>query len=245
MLNKVGMEDVKIGINSNYEAPGAYIPSEKVIVINPELAVSDIPSRTAEENMEDVLMHEILHAYTAGIMSRLDQNDPTLTKRERFFAVQIKNLFRDTVERVLDDDTHGDELKLVRQKVGDGNSDGILTPFEKSHYYGLTNEYEFISMLMTDKTFQQFMNTLPALKDPNNESVITKFKKLLVKLFATLAESLGMQIESETVLSEGVNNIFNLIATKDFATESEKSQLTLFSPAVNNIEDYNLDNQCK
>lgn len=245
MLNKVGMEDVKIAINNKYDAPGAYIPSEKIIVINPQLAVSDIPSRTAEENMEDVLMHEILHAYTAGIMSRLDQNDPTLTKRERFFAVQIKNLFRDTVERVLDDDTHGDELKLVRQKVGDSNSDGVLTPFEKSHYYGLTNEYEFISMLMTDKTFQQFMNTLPALRDENSESVITKFKKLLVKLFATLAESLGIQIESETVLSEGVNNIFNLIATKDFTTESEKTQLTLFSPAVNNMEDYNLDNQCK
>jgi hypothetical protein len=179
-------------------------------------------------------------------MSRLRENDPTLTQRERYFAVQIKNLFRDTVERVLDNYEHGDGLRFVQYKVGEGMFNGeAITPEQKSLYYGLTNEYEFISMLMTDKGFQQFMNSLPALRDENNETVVTKFKKLLVKLFTTLAESLGMKVESDTVLSEGVNNIFNLLSTTDFATESEKTQLSLFSPAVNNIEDYNLDNQCK
>lgn len=246
MLNKVGMADVKISISNRFDSPGIYNASEKLIIINPELAIDDFPTRTPEQNIEDVIMHEVMHAYTAGIMSRLRENDPTLTQRERYFAVQIKNLFRDTVERVLDNDEHGDGLRFVQYKVGEGMFNGeAITPEQKSLYYGLTNEYEFISMLMTDKGFQQFMNSLPALRDENNETVVTKCKKLLVKLFTTLAESLGMKVESDTVLTEGVNNIFNLLSTTDFATESEKTQLSLFSPAVNNIEDYNLDNQCK
>jgi hypothetical protein len=117
-----------------------------------------------------------------------------------------------------------------------------LTPSDKSMYYGLTSVDEFASMIMTDKTFQKFMNTV-MVDEKTGLSAMERFKAMLLKLFRTLAEALNINIMSGSALEQGVNDVFNLITSKSIDGKAGPTELQSIS--TNTLENYSLENQCK
>lgn len=244
VLGKTGYNNLKIVFSTAIDVPGEYNNVTKQITINPDLALTDMPGRSGAENLETVLMHEIVHGYTADLLIRLSKNDPSLDGRERVFAVAVRNLFNQTQSKLLQSPEHGDNLRRVIA-VSNAGTEG-LNPTDKQMYYGLTNMYEFVSMLLTEPTFQQFMNNV----DANTEgmSVLERFKALLVRLFNTLAESLGMNIKGNSVLEQGVNNMFNLITSTSYQArpEGNSDSNPMFSAATDKyLEPFTLENHCK
>lgn len=241
IFSKVGYPDVTVVVNTAVPDPGQYDMTEKVIIINPNVAITDHPDKTRSENLENVIMHEVLHAYTADILAKMKTGSKDLSDRQRMYGTSLKVLFNKVVEKFESDPAHAERLKAVREKLTNG--EGFLTPSDKSEYYGLTSVDEFVSMLFTDAGFQRLMNQ--TVVDERNElTALESFKRLLMKLFRTLAESLGFKIMGDSALEQGINDAFNLITASSVEGGSVE-QGKLFSAPTRLLENYSLDTQCK
>lgn len=170
-------------------------------------------------------MHEILHHVTSDL---LNANPLALSAEQRKWAISLKNLFKATQEKFLNDPRHSEKLKAaIAETKKEG---GFLSQADKSMYYGLTNVDDFVSMLMTDQTFRELMNNTTY---EGNKSMLDRFMEILSKIL----QALGVQVKDESVLKEGVTNIVGLIESrptglidnaapfKSIATESAKSKL--------------------
>lgn len=210
------LNKVSIVVDTNLGYPGVY--NSNLIRINPSLAKIDNSALSAKDNLETVIMHEIMHAYTADIIKKFEDNPSSLTPKVREFADKINKMYIKTRNELMRDPKHSAKLSSVIGAVSANNDNIVLDQSDKSNYYGLTNLNEFVSMIMTDRGFQQFMNTV--MHDiPNNQSVFEKFKALLKELISALASSIGIAVQPDSVLNSGVSSVVGIIKereTQDF-----------------------------
>ena len=220
-----GVGNLKIILDDKLENPGEYL--DGVIRINPELAIGDDVATVddAFNQLTEVIMHELLHHVTTDLLSA---NPLALSAEQRKWAVALKNLFKATQEKFLNDPKHSEALKAAIAETK--KKDGFLSQADKSMYYGLTNVDDFVSMLMTDKTFRDLMNNTTY---EGNKSMLDKFIEILGKIL----QALGVQVKDNSVLKEGITNIVGLIESRptgssesgapfrSIATESAKTKL--------------------
>jgi predicted NAD-dependent protein-ADP-ribosyltransferase YbiA (DUF1768 family) len=216
------IKDANVIIDNTMAHPGTYAPG--VIRINTDLAKKDNPKQTAKANLETVIMHEVMHAATADILKRFRENKSSLNKRQIIFATGLTNMFKDLQEKMIDSDVHGPKLTEVIDKLFGNNQDVDLSPKEKSMYYGLTNLDEFVSMIMTDRTFQQFMNET-MYNENTNTSILDRFKEMLRDLLASLAKMVGVSIDKKSALYNGVDTITKLISEPDIQDHSDNESI--------------------
>jgi hypothetical protein len=216
------IKDANVIIDNEMAHPGTYAPG--IIRINAELAKKDNPKQTAKANLETVIMHEVMHAATADILKRFRENKASLNKRQIIFATGLTNMFKDLQERMIDSEEHGPKLTEVIDKLFGSNQDVDLSPKEKSMYYGLTNVDEFVSMIMTDRTFQQFMNQT-MYNENTNTSILERFKEMLRNLVASLADIIGVKIDNKSALYNGVDTIVKLITEPDIQDHSDEETI--------------------
>jgi len=227
-----------IELTDNLDHPGVYING--VIKINPKLARKDNPKRSEKENIETVIMHELMHKLTQDLLKRYKKDKVTLNRNQLIFIKNIENMFNDVRDKVLSDPKEGPILAEIIKKMNDPNVS--LTSYEKSMYYGLTNIDEFVSMMMTDRTFQMNMNN--TLYDVSkNQSVFERFKELLANLFSALAKTLGIEINNSSILKNTVDNVVRVITepnmqdhTDDNDTSGDANEPSL-KPPVEPISD--------
>lgn len=245
LANSGATKDVIVLIDNSLQDPGIYNPG--VIRINTNLAKSDNPKLSVQENIENVIMHEVMHSYTSDIISKFKKDPKSLNSKQALFAKALTNMFVDLQKKMLQSKEHGVALANVISKMS-GDEGVALSPKEKSLYYGLLNVDEFISMIMTDREFQQFMNKT-LYKDSENQSILDRFKELLSKLFEALAESLGIKIENKSVLKNGIDNIVGMISesneqefTSDDDTngDSDEGSFDINSIDVKDLKEYDL-----
>ena len=243
VFRKAGFPDINVSFSEAINNPGEYNSINGSIIINPALAISDNTRLNRQQNLESTIIHEALHAYISDILSKISSNDKSLTEAQRVFGTALKQLYKTTVEKVMDDPQHSDRLVATNNMI---KEKGYISTEDKSMYYGLTSVDEFASMLFTNPTFQQFMNTT-IVQETGKLSVIDRFKALLAKLLKSLAKSLNIVTEG-SALEQGVNDLFNLISVsqeKAGGETSAKNQLSLFSMSTRQMENYTLENQCK
>jgi hypothetical protein len=238
-----GVGGLKIIVDKTITDPGEYLNG--VIRINPDLAIADGTNslKEATDQLHELVMHELLHHITSDL---LNANALTLSIEQRKWVVALKTLFNTTQERFLKDPKHSAALKAAIAETKKEN--GFLSKSDKSMYYGLTNVDDFVSMLMTDKTFRDLMNETTY---EGNKSILDRFIELLGKIL----EALGVQVKDNSVLKEGVTNIVGLIQSRgEGSTETgtpARSILTQ-SAKVKNIkenfesliETLNIKSQC-
>jgi hypothetical protein len=248
ILGQAGnIKDANVIIDNTMAHPGTYAPG--VIRINADLAKKDNPKQNAKDNLETVIMHEVMHAATADILKRFRENKASLNKRQIIFATGLTNMFNDLQEKMIDSDVHGPKLTEVIDKLFGSNQDVDLSPKEKSMYYGLTNIDEFVSMLMTDRTFQQFMNET-MYNEESNTSIFDRFKEMLRDLITSLAKMVGVNIDKKSALYNGVDTITKLISEPDIQDHSDNESINgdpnegpldmndINNPQDNNPQDY-------
>jgi hypothetical protein len=240
LLSRTAIPDINVVSTDMIQDPGVY--RNGTIMINPEVAMVDNPNRSADENIQDVIMHEALHGYTASLLKRSETNKTSLNPRELVYTAALKQLFRDAHDSILNHEHFGDGLRSVLEKIKE--PDATLTPEEKSLYYGLTNVHEFASMLFTDRGFQQLMNDTAA-KNQKNLSVLERFRDILLTLFTTLSKSLGVDIKGNSVLEQGVNDMLNLLGSREPGPiHIETAEEHRMDMPTDIHEPFKLDNQC-
>jgi len=243
--NTGGIGGLKIVLDKRIENPGEYDSNTKTIRINPDLSI-DEPNdeQDAKKQLHEVIMHELLHHITTSL---LNTNPALLTSEQRKWVVALKTLFKSTQEKILKDDRHSKSLQEAIDAVSDEN--GFLSASDKSMYYGLTSVDEFVSMLITDEGFREFMNNTTYEGD---KSIFDKFIEILSKIL----KALGIQVNDESVLKEGLTNIIGLIESraenrnaedgaplKSITTESNKTKL-IKENFESIIETLNIKTQC-
>jgi ribA/ribD-fused uncharacterized protein len=193
----------KVTVDYKAENPGMYDLNSKQITINPTLAIKDYTEiKDKTQALHDVVIHEIMHHLTADL---LNADPDTLSVAQKKYVLAIKNLFNDTQKKILNDEEHKEALKnAIEQTNKEG---GFLSQADKSKYYGLTNVHDFVSMMMSDKGFRNFMNQT---KYSGNKSIIDRF----IDILATLLDLFKGQIKEDSVLHEGLSNIIGLLGTR-------------------------------
>ena len=212
LLAKSNIKPVTIVLSDKASDPGLYSPTNNTITINPRLAIgtTDVLEKGAER-LQEVVLHELLHHVTVDMLKA----DPaTLTIEQRKWVVSIKNMFGDVQKKMLADPKHAEALQKAIDQTN--LEDGYLLESDKSLYYGLTNVFDFVSMLMTDKGFQEFMNNTPYTGDKN---IFERFLEIL----SNLLKELGIAVKDNSVLKEGVGSIVGLIQSTTEAAPVQKS----------------------
>lgn len=224
-ISKTGaIQPVTFKIDNNQKDMGVYDSSTRTITINPRLAAADAVDRLDIRNkIHEVIMHELVHHVTVDLLTA---DQAKLSPEQRKWVKAINNLYDQVQQKVLDDPNHADNLLMALSTV---NGEGFLSATDKSLYYGLTSVYDFVTMMMTDKGFQQFMNNI---EFTGEKTILQRFMDLVVSLI----KSLGIQVKDNSVLNEGLKNIIGLLESRGPASETSTVQK---SPAIQEVnKDY-------
>ena len=210
------MTPVIFKIDTTIADPGHYNPGTKTISINPRLAIGgEFTNLTdARASIHEVILHELVHHVTVDMLKAKPED---LNVEQRKFVLAFNNLFRSLQEKFLQDPQHSEKLMNAIDQTRKEN--GFLSAADKSLYYGLTNVYDFASMLISDKNFQEFMNNT---EYAGPKSVLDRFIELLNNLF----KALGFNVKDESALKEGLSNIVGMIKTQPEGGEVFKSVAT-------------------
>lgn len=215
-ISKTGtVEPVTFKVDMSQPDPGTYNRATRTITINPKAAIANaVDTDDMQAKIHEVIMHELVHHVTVDLLMA-DQT--TLSPEQRKWVKGINNLFDQVQTKMLEDPQHSSALLMAMANM---SSDGFMSAKDKSLYYGLTSVYDFVTMMMTDKGFQNFMNTVPVQGD---KTILDRFMDLLVSLI----KSLGIQVKDNSALDEGLRNIIGLMGArtennvqKSIATES-------------------------
>lgn len=238
-----GVGDLKFVIDYNLMDPGQYDSFNKVITINPNLLKESGDVVQIQNAIHDVIIHELLHYLTVDVI-KTDKSK--LSAEQKKWVMSLENLFKSTQEKILNDPKHSAKLNEAIEQVN--KEGGFLSASDKSMYYGLTNIYDFISMLMSDVEFQNFMNETQHSKE---KSIVDRF----IEVITELIKALGINVKDQSVLKEGIINIVNLINERNnvslSSTENQRSIITsnrneLIKNNISNIvKNLNLKSNCK
>ena len=210
ILKKAGIPEINVITDNTAKDPGSF--SNNTIRINPDLAIKDNPEISGAENIQNTVMHEVIHGFTANILEKFAKDPKSLSPEQRTFAVATRNLYNTARAAMEAHPEHGPELAKVDAAVKEDAA--TLSPADKSKYYGLTNVHEFASMLFTDHGFQKLMNDTQVDKS-KTLSILDRFKEIMTNLWSKLSESTGIKIKSGSVLEHGINDIMSMVSAKE------------------------------
>jgi hypothetical protein len=196
-----GIGNLKIIVDETMTDPGSYNRYEQTIRINPKLAFeSDTDNINA---LYDVIIHELFHHVTANI---IEMDKSKLTPDQRKWVISLENLFKSTQEKILNDPAHSDNLKNAIAQVN--KEGGFLSAKDKSFYYGLTNIHDFVSMLMSDENFRDFMNNTSY---SGEKTLMERF----IDIFVNILKALGISVKEDSVLKEGIKNVIGIVESRN------------------------------
>ena len=199
-----------IAIDEQMKHPGSYDMATKTIKINPKeiIAGKILDVKETAQAIHEVVMHELIHHLTSDLLNAAPEN---LTKEQAKFVNNLKELFTNVQSRLLDDPTHREPMLRALERL---SSDEMLSTSDKSMYYGLSSVHDFVSMLLTDSTFQDFMNNMAY---EGEKSVFTKLLDIFVNF---ILEQMGI-VKKDSVLEEGLRNTIGLINSRGEAIQAK------------------------
>lgn len=173
---------------------GIYVPETHKIIIGKKI--------TSDANvLADTLAHELVHALT---YKHIDKYIATTESGEVVVTgdapghisnlARLYNGIRNTVDQT--------ELERVVKQARDS---GVLNPADRGQYYGLTTIHEFMTMALTNKAFQDYLNKIPY--KGTGQSFLDKFKEFVFDVL----KSLGVKFDPDFTAAHAISNIFEVI----------------------------------
>ena len=179
---------------------------------------------------EKVLLHESIHAYTSSLLTT---NEKNLTKAQRRAVKSIKVLRQVAKNNLSEKDKiafkkFNTKFKAWKKadELGDTETRDNLTfrTAEFNKFYGLINDKEFVTMAMTEPEFQRILNNIQFSGD---RSMFMRFQEIIAELIKGMQEALGIEVVSGSVLEQAVNDITDLISTRDSMLDGTTTDFNL------------------
>lgn len=164
---------------------------------------------SGKENIEQAFLHELLHKLTADKIT--DGTDSGV-----YYRARIEDLIKEAEKHLSKEEK--DILKESRN-----NPEHIFTSEAmRSKVYGLSSPDEFISQIMTDKGFQEFLSKI---KDSTDKSLWKRFTSIVKGLFNNFKKALGLNYD-ESILNTGIDLVGEIIESPE-SDDSRKDILFL------------------
>ena len=200
MNNKNNLAEgiINIEVDNNMSALGKWKPSNRTIYINRKAIGQN------KHLMEQAILHETLHSvlnhairHSKHYSKKVQRNVESLNKlREEFKEKFKQDLSQEEKARM-------EELEKFFNE--NGHMSGVATKEEFSKYYGLFSTYEFMTMTMTDKGFQEQLNNKLRKKEVNFlDSVFEKLKQILSEVF-------GANFNENSFLTAALDDVMRLV----------------------------------
>ena len=181
-------------------------------------------------DFEKTLLHESIHVYTSNLMVTDSKN---LTRSQRRAVKSIKALKNAVISSLtLEEKAEFDIFNAKYIKYREANESGDFKTRDNidfgavnaSKYYGLVNDKEFVTMAMTDSGFQKRLNDV---KFTGDRTMFVRFQEIIAELLKGMQEALGVEVVSGSVLEQAVNDITDLMASKEDMMEGVSEDYSL------------------
>lgn len=194
------IRDIPIYVNNNINAYGLYVVGELELEDSrPFIIVQDANS----QQFRETLLHEIIHAYTYGVLT------------ENIGSLKTTNeiLFREKVERLYELAT-----KEAFAEFGQG----------QGKFYGLTNPQEFVSEAISNPQFRAWLKS----KKVENKSFFDELVEYILQLFG-IQDSNILDLAEQTIREylENKSNLVYIFPTNVDSTVIAYQKKTSFSDA--------------
>jgi hypothetical protein len=210
---------VNVAISNDPDVKGIYAYNRKTkegtVVINEANTKSD-------EDFERTLLHELIHHLTGYIAKAYDayletegQDRGDLTDEQIRICNSLKTMQNTLVAKIKNNPKWQAQYdEFVKTYEAKKHVDEI----QVSKNYGAYKFSEFFTMAMTDMEFQKILNDIPF---DSNKTILDRFVELVNKLLA----SVGFPVKENSLLSNAVSNIVELInlTNADYAQELSES----------------------
>jgi exodeoxyribonuclease-5 len=210
---------VNIAISNDPNVKGFYAYDRKTkegtVVINEANTRSD-------EDFERTLLHELVHHLTGYIAKDYEKyletgNKGELTDEQIRICNSLKTMQNTLVAKIKSNPKWQAQYdEFVKTYESKKHVDEI----QVSKNYGAYKFSEFFTMAMTDMEFQKILNDIPF---DSNKTILDRFVELVNKLLA----SVGFPVKENSVLSNAVSNIVELINLTNPQYAEELSESTI------------------
>lgn len=205
---------------------GMYNKETHIITINPNI-VSDA------DKLARIFIHETVHGLTVREVDKWVINAVGDVEIKPNAPAYISNLAR--LYNTARNTNKGDLFKIAKVHE-DVQANRAITTDRLGKYYGFTSLYEFISMALTDRTFQNELNKIPY--KGTGESFLDRFKKIIIDVL----KAVGIKFDENFTAAHAINNIFELIDKSNQKTSSEFNPYEHFYDDTQNNDEFGLDN---
>jgi hypothetical protein len=181
---------------------GLYNKAGHTIILN-EGIVNDI------DIVARVVLHELTHALTVTQLDRhiASIEDEVVTAKDNApeYVTSLIRLYNSLRKNVSPEGLSRFALKILQNKG--------VTQEEISKYYAYTNIFEFLAMAMSDKGFQDILNTIPYKQ--SGQSYFAKFKEIISRMLVAL----GVKFDKDFTAAHAISNIFEFVEKENLKVE--------------------------
>lgn len=200
---------------------GYYNPNTNTVLIHPKMLNN--PALLA-----DTFVHEVVHSLTYhAVESHINTNPETglaelVSPDVPMYVQNIVRIFNNLRANV-------SEAKM--KEITDKMLVTGLTDTEKGKYYGFTNVHEFMTMALTNKTFQEELNKIEYKN--TGKSILDKFKEFVSQVL----NALGVKFDENYTAAHAISAIFDVIDKANFKSETNPYQ-QMFDDTMNEDTSY-------
>lgn len=234
-----------IKLQGTDKGKGSYNADDNILKLNKE----ELNKAGALETAITVL-HESTHIFTSAVI----KNSKNLEGAQKAAVTRLNGLMNKYINHLKKDDK-GAQLEAFRQaynkwKAAKASGDQTMIPSPEfnenniNEFYGAINLEEFVAMAQTSKEFQEILNNV---MDSDGRSFLSKVLDQFMNIISDLLESVGVNINKNSLLYNTLQSVQNLIDENqknvELPTEIEPTQqLTdLVKPKFNPFDGRNLD----
>lgn len=172
----------------------------------------------------NAILHELNHVYTAPIIKNFAQGKE-VTGAQKASLTRLSALQNKYIKHLNKNPNSNAKLAEIRARYELYRKNRSVNPnftaSEISEYYGALKLEEFVTMVYTDRDFQEILNNVI----DGDKSLL---EKILQELF-NLIKSLGFNVNTNSVFAEAFYEVTNLLDNVNINTDLEYTSVTSVS----------------
>ena len=190
----------KVVYTNDKNVKGNYNSDTKVLTLN-----LNHPNLKSNEDLALLIAHELTHVFTADTIKKFQVGDTANLSKEELDAVTELQALQMSYLNYIQQEGKQKEYEEFVEKYKKWKTTGevIADNDSISKYYGATKLTEFVTMALTDRGFQAYLNNVKL----GDQSFMAKLKSIILDLL----NAMGIDIKPGTALSAVVKSSMDLI----------------------------------
>ena len=190
----------KVVYTNDNNIKGNYNSDTKVLTLN-----LNHPNLKSNEDLALLVAHELTHVFTSDAIKKFQAGDTANLSKEELDAVtELQALQMSYLNYIQQEGKQKEYEEFVEKyKKWKTTGEAIADNDSISKYYGAAKLTEFVTMALTDRGFQAYLNNVKI----GDQSFMAKLKSIILDLL----NAMGIDIKPGTALAAAVKSSMDLI----------------------------------